>query len=77
MNAFTFNDPDGNGKADTYGYGAFLENTGALDYGLGRRLDPLMGAFGVEGPWNLSKNAAGLNVRKPEFYDDGLLEEAC
>lgn len=69
MKAFTFNDPDGNGKADTYGYGAFLENTGALDYGLGRRLDPIMGAFGVEGPWNLSKNAAGLNVRKPEFYD--------
>jgi hypothetical protein len=22
---FTFNDPDGNGQADTYGYGAFIE----------------------------------------------------
>lgn len=69
MKAFTFNDPDGNGKDDTYGFGAFLENTGALDYGLGRRLDPLMGAFGVAGPWDLSAATAGLNVRKAEFYD--------
>lgn len=68
MKAFTFNDPDGNGKADTYGFGAFLEiynNEG----GLGRRFDPLFGAFGVAGTWNMTRANAGLNVRKAEYYD--------
>ncbi|MBR1713386.1 MAG: hypothetical protein IJ717_00375 [Treponema sp.] len=39
MRAFTHNDPDGNGKNDTYGYGAFLEINN-YEEGLGRRLDP-------------------------------------
>ena len=68
MKAFTFNDPDGNGKNDTYGYGAFLEIT-QLEEGLGRRLEPIMGAFGVCGTWDLSKDSAGLNLLKPEYYD--------
>ncbi|HOE76240.1 MAG TPA: extracellular solute-binding protein, partial [Rectinema sp.] len=36
---------------------------------LGRRFDPIMGAFGVAGTWNMTKENFGLNVKKPEFYD--------
>lgn len=69
MKAFTFNDPDGNGKDDTYGYGAYLE-VSATNEGLGRRFDPIFGAFGVAGTWDLSSVAtAGLNINKPEYYD--------
>ena len=68
MRAFTFNDPDGNGRADTYGFGAFLENYN-YEEGLGRRFDPFFGAFGVAGTWNLTKANAGLNIRKPAYYD--------
>lgn len=68
MKAFTFNDPDGNGKNDTYGYGAFIEINNNEE-GLGRRLDPWFGAFGVAGTWNLTKNNFGLNVRKSAYYD--------
>lgn len=69
MKAFTEQDPDGNGKADTYGYGAFLEIS-ATNEGLGKRLDPIFGAFGVAGTWNLtSAKTAGLNIYKPEYYD--------
>ncbi|MGI5909962.1 MAG: extracellular solute-binding protein [Sphaerochaetaceae bacterium] len=67
MKAFTFQDPDGNGKNDTYGYGTFIEIT-AYEEGLGRRLDPFFGSFGVAGTWDLSKAHPGLNVRKPEYY---------
>jgi len=28
-----------------------------------------MGAFGVAGTWNMTKDNFGLNVKKPEFYD--------
>lgn len=68
MKAFTFNDPDKNGKNDTYGFGAFLEINN-YEEGLGRRLDPFFGAFGVAGTWNMTKANAGLNVRKPAYYD--------
>ena len=68
MKAFTQNDPDGNGRADTYGFGAFLEINN-YEEGLGRRFDPFFGAFGVAGTWNLTKAGAGLNIRKPAFYD--------
>lgn len=67
MKAFTYDDPDGNGKADTYGYGTFIEITSAEE-GLGRRLDPFFGAFGVPGTWNITKENPGLNVRKPEYF---------
>ncbi|HOR92024.1 MAG: extracellular solute-binding protein [Spirochaetota bacterium] len=66
--AFTFKDPDGNGKNDTYGFGAFVEYFDQEQY-LGRRFDPIMGAFGVAGTWNMTKDNFGLNVKKPEFYD--------
>lgn len=83
MKAFTFRDPDGNGKNDTYGYGAFIEINN-FEEGLGRRLDPFFGAFGVAGTWNMTKANFGLNVRKPDYYqamayikklvDDGVMD---
>ena len=68
MRAFVNNDPDGNGRKDTYGYGAFIE-IDAMSEGLGRRFDPLMGAFGIAGTWSLAASDPGLNVRKPAYYD--------
>ncbi len=68
LRAFTFNDPDGNGQKDTYGFGAFIEANNYEAYP-GRRLEPLMGAFGVEGTWNMTKANFGLQINKPEFYD--------
>ncbi len=69
MKAFTFNDPDGNGKNDTYGYGAFVESNSLLKGYPGSRLYPLMGAFNVAGLWCMSSSTLGLNVFRPEFYD--------
>ena len=69
MKAFTFNDPDGNGKNDTYGYGAFVESNSLLKGYPGSRLYPLMGAFNVAGLWSMSSSTLGLNVFRPEFYD--------
>lgn len=63
--AFTTQDPDGNGQADTYGIGGFLNGQG-----LGTRFDFIMGAYGVPGVWNFSNPASfGLNVRSPEYAD--------
>ena len=69
MKAFTYNDPDGNGKNDTWGYGAFVETTKFLKGYPGARLWPIMGAFGVEGLWSFDKDTLGLNIYKSEFYD--------
>ncbi|MDY0287856.1 MAG: extracellular solute-binding protein [Sphaerochaeta sp.] len=68
MRAFSFNDPDGNGRNDTWGYGAFQEINN-YEAWPGRRLEPLFGAFGVDGTWSLEETGAGLNLLKPEFYD--------
>ena len=68
MRAFTRNDPDGNGKNDTYGYGAFIE-INSYEEGLGRRLDPIFGAYGLAGTWNMTEKEAGLNVRKPAYFE--------
>jgi len=68
MKAFTTKDPDGNGVADTYGYGAFIEINN-FEEGLGRRFDPIFGAFGVAGTWSMVKSDAGLNVRKSGYFD--------
>lgn len=68
MRAFTNDDPDGDGKKDTYGYGAFIETTSYEAYP-GRRFEPLMGAFGVEGTWDMTAKDFGLMLNKPEFYD--------
>ena len=69
MYAFTYNDPDGNGKNDTYGYGAFVEETVSYEIYPGRRFEPLMGAFGVEGTWNMSRSNFGLRIHDPAYYD--------
>ena len=68
MRAFTKKDPDGNGRNDTFGYGAFVEINN-YEEGLGRRFDPIFGAYGVAGTWNMTESEAGLNVRKPAYYD--------
>jgi len=68
MKAITESDPDGNGRNDTWGYGYFNE-INPNEEGLGRRMEPIFGAFGVEGTWNLTRANAGLNVRKPAYFD--------
>ena len=67
--AFTYNDPDKNGKDDTYGFGAFVEETVSYEIYPGRRFEPLMGAFGVEGTWNMSAANFGLRIHDPAYYD--------
>jgi len=76
MVAFTTKDPDGNGKNDTYGYGAFQEINNYEEWP-GRRLEPILGAFGVEGTWNMTEASAGLNVLKPEFFDAMTFIKKC
>lgn len=44
MKAFTFNDPDGNNKNDTYGYVMGVQKSGEL---IGLGIDPLMLMYGV------------------------------
>ena len=68
MRAFTNNDPDGNGRQDTWGVGGFIE-TNPQTLGLGHKFDYFFAAFGVAGTWNLTKADPGLNIRKPVFYD--------
>lgn len=66
--AFTNDDPDGNGKKDTYGLCAFLDGNGLNAAGLGPRFDFVYGAYGVAGTWDLtSKGDFGLNVRDPNY----------
>ena len=63
--AFTEQDPDGNGKNDTYGFGGFLNGPG-----LGTRFDFIMGAYGVPGVWNFIDPANfGLNARNPQYKE--------
>jgi len=65
--AFTTQDPDGNGQNDTYGYGAFIEGPG-----VGRRFNPIFGAYGVLDLWNFIDGSASsfqLNVRDPQYYE--------
>lgn len=67
MKAFTFRDPDGNGKNDTYGFGAFLEIKKNSE-GLGTKFEPFFGAFGVPGTISFERSSAGLNIYKEEYY---------
>jgi putative aldouronate transport system substrate-binding protein len=65
---FTFKDPDGNGKGDTYGFCAFIDGSGIAQAGFGPRFDFIYGAYGVAGVWNLSSaDTVGMNVRNPNF----------
>ena len=66
-NAFTTQDPDGNGQNDTYGIGAFIEGPG-----VGRRFNFVFGAYGVLDVWNFVDASADkfeLNVRDPQYYE--------
>lgn len=66
--AFTYDDPDGNGKNDTYGFCAFIDGSGLSQAGLGPRFDFIYGAYGVAGVWNLSSaDAVALNARDANF----------
>lgn len=68
--AFTENDPDGNGKKDTYGLGGYIEPT-TPQLGLGPRFDWVFGAYGSAGTWDLRAASFGLNVRDAD-YTKGL-----
>lgn len=68
MQAFTTADPDGNGKNDTYGFGAFIE-TNVQEHGLGKRFSPIFGAFGVCGTLSYDPKNPMFNIRKPEFFE--------
>ena len=66
--AFTFDDPDGNGQDDTFGFCAFIDGSGLNAAGVGPRFDFIYGAYGVAGMWNLSSSDSfGLNVRNPNY----------
>jgi len=66
--AFTERDPDGNGKNDTYGFGtvgAMYSGFGFGNYGF----EPIYGAFGVAGAWNMAPGKFGANVKDPRYRD--------
>ncbi|HEY7418737.1 MAG TPA: hypothetical protein VH593_26395 [Ktedonobacteraceae bacterium] len=67
VKAFTFQDPDGDGKNDTYGFGALIDPT-TYQEGLGNYFAPIYGAFGLPGPWDFSTpGKLSLSVRNPAF----------
>ncbi len=68
MKAFTFNDPDGNGRNDTYGFGAFLDIKKSSE-GFGTKFEPIFGAFQTEGSFDFNRATAGLNIFKESYYD--------
>lgn len=67
--AFTEKDPDGNGKNDTYGFGAMISSYNSTDTGadLGAYFGFIYGAYGVAGTWNLSPDKFGVTMRDPRF----------
>lgn len=63
--AFTTRDPDGDGKNDTYGFGAYTTNAAPT---LGTQFDFIYGAYGVPGVWNMSTpGKISLNLRDPGY----------
>lgn len=65
--AFTEKDPDGNGKNDTYGFGAYISAASGSPT-LGVQFDFIYGAYGLPGTWDLRDPAAfGANVRNPDY----------
>lgn len=66
LRAFTYNDPDGNGKKDTLGISGYIRD-GEL-----RGLDPIFGAFGViqhGATWSDVDGKVVYNPTKPEMKD--------
>jgi putative aldouronate transport system substrate-binding protein len=63
--AFTTEDPDGNGKNDTYGFGALTTSSEAR---LGNNFNAIFGAFGLPGVWNYNTpGKISLSVRDPNY----------
>ena len=77
MYAFTYDDPDGNGLDDTYGFGAFVESNATLKGYPGARLWPIMGAFNVPGLWDFHKDNLGLSILNPSYYDFMVFMKKC
>jgi putative aldouronate transport system substrate-binding protein len=68
--AFTEQDPDGNGKNDTYGFCGYIEPLSMAQQGLGSRFDAILGAFGADSTWDItSAKNFGLKVRQPGYYE--------
>jgi putative aldouronate transport system substrate-binding protein len=70
--AFTFRDPDGNGRNDTYAFGLasdFATATPGLGTpGLGTSFGFIYGAFGLPGVWNTNTpGKVSLSVRAPGY----------
>jgi putative aldouronate transport system substrate-binding protein len=63
--AFTFNDPDGDGKNDTYG---FSTTTGSNATGLGTNFQAIFGAYGLPGVWSYNTpGKVSLTLRDPNY----------
>ena len=77
MYAFTYDDPDGNGIDDTYGYGAFIESDSTFKGYPGSRVWPIMGAFNVPGLWDFHRDNLGLSLLNPDFYDFMCFMKKC
>lgn len=65
--AFTNGDPDGDGKKDTYGFGALIDPT-TFTEGLGNYFAPIYGAFGLPKSWDYSTpGKPQLSILNPGF----------
>lgn len=63
--AFTTQDPDGNGKNDTYGIGGYWDSG---TWGLGNRFNWFVGAYGLPDLWSFANpDKFALNVRDPNY----------
>jgi putative aldouronate transport system substrate-binding protein len=74
MKAFTENDPDGNGQNDTYGWTGSINSAGVI-----AGFQPILGAFGALGDWQLQDNvltpmAATENRRDALAYINTMIE---
>lgn len=67
MHAFTYDDPDGNGKDDTYGYACNL----SIIQGTGRGFESIFGAFGIPKGRNIELEDGTITVwvKHPKFLD--------
>lgn len=67
--AFTTEDPDGNGRDDTYGFGGLIDYEGmGSSIGLGSRFSFVYGAYGLSDIWNYKDpSKVSLSVRDPDF----------
>lgn len=64
MKAFTEQDPDGNGRPDTFGWSGAVNTLGQI-----QQFDPIFGAFGALGDWRLDNNTLVYVPTSPERRD--------